>query len=1170
MFLKSLEIRGFKSFADRTELIFEPGITVVVGPNGSGKSNIVDAVTWVLGAQGPRALRGTKMDDVIFAGSPQRSALSRAQVMLTIDNSTGILPIDLVEVAISRVLYRNGESEYSINGAPCRLLDIQELLSDTGIGRQFHTIVGQGQLDTILSARPEDRRAVIEEAAGILKFRKRKEKALRRLAATESNVTRLQDLIRELNRQLRPLEKQAEAARKYGSVEERLHELRWCIIASEYCALSESTDRKLLALEQARASIATEKQRLTEFETEVGRIEEALSANRDEADDIGELRERISEMVTCLASLLEIAAVKVESYRARVSAPEVLSFDILEAEKSRLDKRIVEVDECIESARRRLAIAIENERAAALVHRDSLARKAGGESSRRAAELRGERSALESSVSISETEASRLVERRRKNQSRLERSVAERERLTREIERLDSEATPLTSEVERLKALRDTARSELEALDAQHRSAQADASLWSGRLEAMRIVAEEEAVAEGSRYLADSGGVGIAGVLKDLVEVDRGYEAAVDAGLGELLDAVVVTSREVVNRGVLALKAEEAGVATFVESSKFRSGSVEGTAVLIPEPGEAEPLLAHVTARPNALGVSDVLREALARTYVVESWKAAWDLSLRYPDVHVVTRTGDRLGGNGIWRGGSDSRGPLRQMASLSEVAESARRAGSVVTELERAIERRRDELRKVDEALEVLESALLENDAMLTAAAGQLRLLGPEIEDLEGEAALLAEIENELAERLTRDRDRLAEIDRELATLRQSEEDLDFEDDVTADLQDAEKLLEAASNERTAAGIALAQFEERKAVMMSRLEEIDGEVAVLAEAEPLRAEKRRNATRAEKVARSVLERARALEPRIASIAEAIGRCRDQSLLARESLETQLTELRRGIEAARREIVRLSELERELDLEQVEAGVRLTQLVETMRTEFDRDPSEARSASPPDGVDEANLTGEAAALEREIRQMGPVNPMALEQYERLSERIDFVKEQLEDLKSSRRELLKIVRAVDRKIVEVFQAAFEDVSQHFDAIVGKLFPGGKGRLRLTDAQDLLETGIEVDVRPAGKNVRKLSLLSGGERSMAALAFLFAVFRARPSPFYLLDEVEAALDDLNLHRFLELINEFRDESQIVLITHQKRSMDVADCLYGVSMQRSGVTKVVSQKMTNSVRV
>lgn len=1171
MFLKSLEIKGFKSFADRTELVFEPGVTVVVGPNGSGKSNIVDAVTWVLGAQGPRALRGSKMEDVIFAGGPQRAALGRAQVMLTIDNSTGILPIDFVEVAISRTLYRNGESEYSINGAPCRLLDIQELLSDSGVGRQFHTIVGQGQLDTVLSARPEDRRAVIEEAAGILKFRKRKEKALRRLAATEGNVTRLQDVIRELSRQLKPLEKQAEATRRYESVGQRLKDLRLYLAAAEYLALSNSGRDRQVLIDQTRAALAAEMQRFASFESDARKLEDELSASREDAEEIAELWHKASEVRGSLASLVEVATVRADAYRSQATAPEVLSFDILEAEKARLSERIREVGESLSAARNRLAVAIEREQIA-LAERDAAVKKygGGGEAARRVAELTGERNGLEASISRSETEASRLVERRSRNQDRLERALSERDRLTAEIERLDSEATPLASEVDRIKQLRELARAEVETLETQRRAAESEASIWSGRLEALRIAAEEQAASEGGRHVLDRGGPGIVGVLKDLISVECGYESCADAALGDALEAIVVTSRDSVDTAVAALKADEAGMAGFIEASDTYYSALGAPAIETPRPGEAEPLLPHVSAQDGARGVSSVLRQLLSRTYVAGSWSDAWQLANRYPDVVIVTKSGDRLSGKGNWRAGSGLHGPLRKLASLSEVAASARRASAIVADLEKTLGRRREEARKAAEALEVLEAALLENDAMLTSAAGQLGRVGPEIDDLTKEAEVLSETEVELAERLSRDRDRLAAIDRELESLLREDDELISEQEAMEVLEQCEESLQLASDERSASGISLAQLEERKAVMSARIEEIETEIAAMSDAEPLRAKQRQRAKRAESIARAVAERAAALERRASRILELADRLRDSLSSKAQNCRIRLTEVRQGAEASRSEIARLSETERNLDLENAESSVRLAQIAESMMVEFNCGPEDAKNATLPEGIEAANAVGEAAALEREIRQMGPVNPMALEELEKLTERIEFVKAQLDDLRASRRELQKIVRAIDKKIVEIFKEAFTDVAHHYEAIISKLFPGGRGRLRLTDPENLLETGIEVDARPAGKSVRKLSLLSGGERSMAALAFLFSVFRARPSPFYLLDEVEAALDDLNLHRFLELIEEFRNESQIVLITHQKRSMDVADCLYGVTMQGSGVTKVVSQKMTEPVGI
>lgn len=1169
MFLKSLEIKGFKSFADRTEFIFEPGVTVIVGPNGSGKSNLVDAVTWVLGAQGAKALRGQKMEDVIFAGSRQRSALGRASVMLTIDNAGGALPIDFVEVTICRTLYRSGESEYSINGAPCRLLDIQELLSDTGVGRQLHTIVGQGQLDTILSARSEDRRAVIEEAAGILKFRKRKEKALRRLGATEGNLTRLQDVVRELNRQLRPLEKQAEAARRHESVAERLNAIRWYVCGRDYARLVERQSSLTARLEHARVSLAGSRQRLVEHEAVIAQLDAELASARTDTEDLSDLRRRIDIAGAQLNALADVAEERVRSYRARASSPEALSFDFLEAESERIAIRLAEADGALLPVRDRSAAAIERERIS-MAERDAVRIRYGefaGEAGLRIAEMVGERNGIEAALTRSETEAGRLVERRRSNEARLHRVADERERLTAEIERLDSEATPLAGEVERLSTLRDSLRTEISTLEDDRRRSESEFATWSGRLEALRIAAEEAQAANGGRKVADNGGPGVVGVVSELITTDDGMERAVEAALGELIDAVIVTSPDAVYDAVVSLKADDGGIATFVEPDGLASFE-RGRLLETPGMGEARPILASVrSARDDETAIGNFLRAALSATYVVSSWRAAWDLSRRYPDVTFVTEEGDRLNGDRSWRAGSGIRGALQRAASLSEIAEMARRADRDLNEITRSLDRRREELETISGELGVLESALFENDAMLTAAAGQLGRLDPETVDLETESGVLDEAEAELADRIARDRDRTAEIDHELSIIQSGDDEaLRSEEEARAAIDEAEAILEAASKERNDAGIALAQAEERVAILRSRLAEIDVELAAERDSVPARAAEREALLVSAGSAEVVASAARASAARAAELVTGVDTYRASFSINAESIGTQMSEARAGAAAARDDIAKLADDERTFEVESAAEGVKLEQVVASMSAEFGRDPAESQTAQLPEGLAEADAKGEAGALEREIKQMGPVNPLALEEYEQLSQRIEFVRSQLEDLKASRRDLQKIIRAVDNKIVEIFTEAFTDVAAHFEQIFGRMFPGGAGRIRLSDPSDLLDTGVDVDARPSGKNVRKLSLLSGGERSMTALAFLFAVFRARPSPFYLLDEVEAALDDANLHRFLDLVNEFRAESQFVLITHQKRSMEVADSLYGVSMQGTGVSKVISQKMAD----
>jgi chromosome segregation protein len=965
VFLKSLTLKGFKSFADKTSLDFEPGVTVVVGPNGSGKSNLVDAVAWVLGAQGPRTLRSGRMDDVIFAGTPQRAALGRAEVTLTIDNSAGLLPIEFSEVTITRTLFRtSGESEYALNDVPCRLLDIQELLSDTGIGRQQHVIVGQGQLDTILNASPADRRAVVEEAAGILKFRRRKERAERRLVATEGNLLRLNDLLREVRRQLTPLERQAEAAQKHGSVVAELRAIRLYLAGHQIAGLQ----ARLARLHDERADLDG---RNSEVRARLLALDEAVLGAEQSLTALGD--DRLGDWL-----------VRVEAVRERARGVAALV-----AEKRR---------------------GIERELSAA------------------------------ADTGVVET------------------LVADAVALREQIAAVDREADALTLPGTDAEVAVATAEDTLGAAEDAWRGAETEAAHARARADAIESQLRAARAGAGADELR--GLEGVVGPLVDTLEIEAGAEAAVAAALGDAMRAVVVNGRGAAQHAIERLRAGDASALLLV---------VDPDQTPSPLPTEllagARPVAELVRARVPEL--EHALADLLAGAVLADDWRAALDLVLEHPQVVAVTPEGDRLGGTGPWRvGGSPSAGVTQ--STLNEAQERATAAEVARADAQRAVDAARAALTAA-RASEVRRAAAAERRAVL--------------------AARLGEVETRLS---ARDPEAHAEAERHRLALL----------------------------ERDAAFATLAR----------RL--ADHRHAVDALHDRLRDRRRRQA-----------EAARASADQL-----------DGFRKDRGELERMLGEVH--------------ERRSRTEIDEAETRVKLEGAIEGLRGEFDVEPAEALDATPPEVPEGTTLAGRARELERELRLMGPINPLALEEHRALRERHEFLGTQLDDVKASRRELQRVVRAVDREIVSVFERAFADVAEHFTQLFTTLFPGGQGRLSLLDPDDLLETGIEIEARPSGKNVRRLSLLSGGERSLTALAFLFAVFRARPSPFYLLDEVEAALDDVNLHRFLDLVAEFRHEAQLVIVTHQKRTMEAGDLLYGVTMPPGGSTRVVSQRVSEHV--
>ena len=809
MFLKSLTLKGFKSFAEHTTLDFEPGVTVVVGPNGSGKSNLVDAVAWVLGAQAARSLRGSKMDDVIFAGSGNRPALGRAEVSLTIDNSSGLLPIGFTEVTITRTLFRaSGESEYAINGVGCRLLDVQELLSDSGVGRTQHVIVSQGQLDSVLTARPEDRRAVIEEAAGVLKYRRRKEKAERRLAATESNLLRLQDLLREVRRQLRPLERQADAARRHGDLASELAALRLHLAGREVAAFGARAE----AAASGKAALASEeselRRRLAELDRAVAGAEAALSAT--DASGLGEVvgrAEALRERARGQALLLAERRRSLERDRSAFVDHTLVA--ALEAEAARVTGELAEVaaaaTELVPDGDRlrgaEAELAAEREE-----FERRLAEGAPGPSGQ-AAEVRGELSALRASVELGHAEMARMEARLEALQQRGERLEGAAERLEDELRQAERAERGLVEAVDEAEGRKAVAQAAAADAEAARRQAESEHRALVARVDALTLALEAATPASAP---------GALGVLSQLVEVDPGWDAAVAAAVGESLNALVV-GNEHSARGVLASLAADGGVGTVVAASGPTPAHVS-----LSVPG-AEPVRHHVRGREPA--VVRALDALLAGAVLVDGgWEAALDAAIAHPHLTVVTRAGDRFGG-GTWRIGASRTGVT--VAALDDARERAASAASVLTDdTARAAEATAELEAAVAAAAEAARS-LDANDGGLTAAADALRRLESERRDVAVEGDAVRVHLDELAERIGREAARVAQLDDVLPGL-EAEEAAGAErlEALRSARDRLEERVTAVGALRTGLEVRAAGVEVRKAELTRRLAELDERLA--------------------------------------------------------------------------------------------------------------------------------------------------------------------------------------------------------------------------------------------------------------------------------------------------------------------------------------------------------
>ncbi len=1194
MHLTSLTLKGFKSFASATTLRFEPGITAVVGPNGSGKSNVVDAIAWVLGEQGAKALRGGKMEDVIFAGTAGRPPLGRAEVTLAIDNGDGRLPIEYAEVSITRRMFRDGASEYEINGEGVRLLDIQELLSDSGIGREMHVIVGQGQLDSILSARPEDRRGFIEEAAGVLKHRKRKEKALRKLDAMQANLTRLADLTGELRRQLKPLGKQAEIARRAAGVQAELRDSRLRLLADDLVTLREQLDREVADEEAIRARRATVEAALADARARESAMQDAMAADATRLGGAQETWYRLCALEERFRGTISLAAERARHLSAEPDMERVgRDPQALEAEAAEVREREVALATLLRESQAVLSAAVARrqdlERALAEADR-ALVAAARAVADRREglARLAGQVNALRTRAAAGGDEIARL---RAAAEEARQRAAAADSRLSAvhaEVGLLDEGEVGLDERHEAARAAHEAAQARVRELTQAEREAERDRSTWAARRDALALGLTRKDGA-GALLAAGSRLPGVLGSVAALLCVEPGHEAALAAALGPVADAVAVAAGSDAAAALQLLKDEDAGRAGLVIGGAAARLDRSGWPGL---PSGAAWALDVVRA-PDTLWAG--VANALDRVAVVADLAAARRLVTEHPTVRAVTTGGDLLGA--AWAAGGSASAPsaLEVQAAVDEAQqradEAAARHERVHRELAEARQRAAAAGAEVDAAL----AALNESDARLSAVAEQLAELG--------QAARSASAE---AERLDRARTDAADArDRDLAGLAELEERLRL-----AEAQPADEVASTAERD----GLQAEVVDARQAEMEARLAVRTGEERVRALAG--RAEQLLHAAQLERAARRRQAEARAARARGALIAARV----------RDAASTALTMLARSVEraAAERDEAQQERVAREAELVAVRArGRELEEELAELTDEVHRDEVaraeqrmrieqlETRAVeefgieveallaeygphqpAPPSTLEMAEYeqAGErgdqvrapqpgpfhrptqekrAARAERDLALLGRVNPLALEEFAALEERHQFLATQLEDLKATRRDLLTVVKEVDERILEVFSSAFRDVAAEFETVFETLFPGGAGRLVLTDPDDMLATGVEVEARPPGKKVKRLSLLSGGERSLTAVALLVAIFRARPSPFYVLDEVEAALDDVNLGRLIGLIDELRASSQILLVTHQKRAMEIADALYGVTMRGDGITQVISQRLHDTDR-
>lgn len=1302
MYVKELTIRGFKSFANPTTLRFEPGITAIVGPNGSGKSNIVDALAWVMGEQGAKSLRGTSMEDVIFAGTSTRPPLGRAQVSLTIDNSDGTLGIEYSEVTISRTIYRNGGSEYAINGSPVRLLDVQELLSDTGLGSHMHVVVGQGRLDSILRATPEDNRAFIEEAAGILKHRKRKERALRKLRNTQDNLDRLDDLTKEIHRQLGPLRRQARVSRRADAIHVALRDAQSRLYADDAARLTAQRADVRGKLEEARARLDAQQKQLSEVRVRIEQLEQASSASSPKLRELSQRWHDLAQLGDRFDSLERLALERAAGFESRVQQPGGEDPDLLEVRARELDEQHAQREADVQTLKLRLENATERradaEKQLAQVRQTlTQLRRAAQQREAQLAALR-ERAAREETLAQASVQRGADAEQQRNGFATQLKQAQERvDALQRQSSDVQTDDT--VAQLDRTRQAAQDARAARDAAAAEQRRLDGDVIGMQAQADALTDAlahggAADHAGAGGAGTTAGNSGASPArddvqtlGTLADFVVVDDGWEDAIARAIGDFAKSCIVPTMD--DASVLLRQAIQdqggrnrtgmvaalvAGAADFPTSHATSDDAADAQA------SQSQPIAgtrpAFTAVHPNthasdtrtAQAVAQSVRYLLRGTLLAEDEAvamAAWTVAVQAADVasddagaqndgnpwiRLVTRDGRVMTRVGGYAGSS----------APSDLALTARRDKAIACRDELIAERDAASAR-LAQAQERYDAARQAEDAA-KAAATERRIKAQEaarsLDAARNSRDSLARRIADLAQRIERFAEESAQHQQTLDALKADIAAIEAADNAHtatdgAAPDSAAQHGAAGDHALDASDLAARETELEKALADHRDTEVAARMAwseadrqcqsLQRQAQMLRDSAVQARTRREHIAqrnerlaanaqqaRRIAALARQAAHRIAAHAAAAQKERDELQAASSKHDSQIAELRATRNNLEPEVSRLRDAEHDLDITRERLASEYGAMEQKIADDLGLDMASVIKDYGPqvpvpvldddgrpmplddggsgraessgnghehgngDGLDEGDgsahpdfsTTAELdlstvktvpyvrqeqekrlAKAKRDLEALGKVNPLAGEEYDALEARSAYINEQRADVIQSRDDLLHLIKDLDTTMTDVFASAFADTAAAFEKVFAMLFPGGTGHLRLEDPDDMLSTGVIVEASPSGKRVKQLSLLSGGERSLTALALLFAIFTARPSPFYIMDEVEAALDDVNLTRLLHAIDDLRTHAQLIIITHQQRTMSIADALYGVTMRADGVTAVVSSKLDHT---
>jgi chromosome segregation protein len=1176
MYLKCIEVQGFKSFAHKLKFDFHNGITGIVGPNGSGKSNVADAVRWVLGEQRVKQLRGGSMQDVIFSGTENRRPLSYASVAITLDNSDHQLPIEYGEVTVARKLYRSGESEYLINGSTCRLKDVNELFYDTGIGKEGYSIIGQGQIDRILSGKPEERRELFDEAAGIVKFKRRKNMSVKKLEEERQNLLRVSDILAELEKQIGPLERQSEKAREFLKKKEELKTydinmflLETARIQEHIEALDEKIELAGAELKEASSRYSEMKQKYESVEEQVDVIDESIERAKSQLNETTMLKQQLENQIALLKEQIHSARMNDEHYDQRAG--------IIETEISERESQLaglLEEQQQIHGSLKESSQSENKAREELIGIQTYIATLTDGIEKDKAdiMELLGNRASTKAKIQKYDTMLEQIQMRKSQLKQRLAESEVETKEQEEKLSGLDAELKGISEEIVLLSEENSRYEEKIASIQSvlskqaeQFRIGQTAYHREQSRLESLKNITERyDGYGNSIRKVMDRRPQepGLLGVVADIVKVEKSYEVAIETALGGNIQNIVTADEDTAKRMISYLKQNKFGRATFLPLTSLKAYGGIGKPEALHEPGVVGTADTLVEADGQ---YKELVRYLLGRTLVVNHIDNAAAVARKYrQSIRIVTLEGELINPGGSMTGGAfkNSSNLLSRRREMEEFERTVRQLKREMDELETVSDSLRSERAGYYEEIERIKERMQKAYVIQNTAKMNIEQANARIRALKNTSEDMREESVKLNQQITDIIDNQESINVELDTSEQLESQLSAQVEEAQSLLDNERIKEAAKQkEAEEIHLVCAGLEQRYEFASQNVSRIREELGKFCE-EMKELEQSKGGT-----SREIQEK----EEKIADLARTIEDSKDLFTEIREEIEKfkaqreELNQKHKVFLQGREDLSRhMSELDKEifrLESQKSSYSEASEKQINYMWEEYELTYNRALELRNENLTDLSQMKKRIQEIKTEIRNLGDVNVNAIEDFKNLSERYEFLKGQHDDLVEAEGTLVKIIEELDNAMRKQFKEQFGRISKEFDTVFKELFGGGKGTLELMEDEDILEAGIRIIAQPPGKKLQNMMQLSGGEKALTAIALLFAIQNLKPSPFCLLDEIEAALDDNNVVRFARYLHKLTKSTQFIVITHRRGTMTAADRLYGITMQEKGVSTLVS---------